>query len=219
MLLFYIMTITGLFYSFILKSIPFSIIPENAHSVRKTGDSAPLMSSDWMWSPPDSEKGRRRLLSVLWQTPDEPRYTWMMHEVIWKSCIKSLSCDYLTSIFLKCPSPLAITLIYLLFVCYALKTIAIIFLTHSAKFSIWKAIKRYPQIVFCERLNFLIAVVDKYEATSQRRQEKEKEERKKSFPTFCQALYSIMSYDEKQVKRWKNKKAGKFDLTDGIGSN
>lgn len=47
-----------------------------------------------------------------------------------------------------------------------------IFFTLSSKSSIWKAIKRYPQIFVCERLDFLISVADRYEATSHRGKEK-----------------------------------------------
>lgn len=75
-------------------------------------------------------------------------------------------------------------------------------------------------IFFWERPNFPISVADRYETTSHRGEKKKKKTREKEvIPTFCQALYSIMSYDEKQVKRWKNKKAWKSDLADRIWSN
>lgn len=44
-----------------------------------------------------------------------------------------------------------------------------------------------------------------------------KRREKEVIPTFWQALYSITSYNEKQVKRWEKKKAWRFDLTDGTG--
>lgn len=171
---------TGLFLFIYLKMYPTQKYSRKAHSVRKMGDSAPLTSSDWIWSTTRFREGRW-LLSVSVQTLGEPRHTWIMHEVIWKSCIKSLICNYLSLILLeKNLSPLAITFIYQLFQRYAFKIIANIFLTLSSKFSIWKAIKRYPQICFWERLNSLISVVDRYDATSHSGEEKEKDERKKS---------------------------------------
>lgn len=166
------------FYLCILKSILFRIIPEKNHSVGKTGGSASATSRDWIWSLPSSEKGRRQLLSASLQTPDEPRCTCIMHEVIWKSCMKSLSCDYLSSLkkkFKKTPVTTSNNIYLPVIPVLCIQKNSYIFFTLSSKSSIWKAIKRYPQIFVCERLDFLISVADRYEATSHRGKEKSRE--------------------------------------------
>lgn len=88
---------SGLFLFIYFKMYPLRITPEKLTQSEKW-KTAPLMSSDWIWSLPDSEEGRRWLLSVSLQIPDEPRYTWIMHEVNFSYNFFKLSCDYLSLI-------------------------------------------------------------------------------------------------------------------------